>query len=375
MGALTRTAERLGLIVRESAPATAGQPMRSIIPDSRPATVTDDLALSLDAVYRAVQVLQTAAGQLTLDVWRGAIQIDPPSWVLSPDPWRPTSTFLEETVASLALRGNAFWQIKRKGSGEIVALTILDPLGVNITVSPAGIPTYRVGSSTLTRRDCAHLALMRRPGARHPLGLGPIQAAQAQIISAVELRRYAGAWMDTSTVPNGVLTSDQLLTADQARTIKDSFLESVKATEPVVLGQGTDYRPLLLKPDEVQWIDAQQLNTIGIARLFGIPPRLILASPDGGTETYSNQQQEELSFVRWTLMAYLRQIEAAVSWLLPRGNTARFNLDAILRPDTLTRYQAHKVALDSGFLTIDEVRRIEGLEPLTQATTQEDANV
>lgn len=374
MGALTRAAERLGLIVRESAPATAGQPMRSIIPDSRPDHVTDDLALSLDAVYRAVQVLQTAAGQLTLDTWRGTTQIDPPSWVSTPDPWRPTSTFLEETVASLALRGNAFWQIKRKGSGEIVALTILDPLDVTVTISPAGIPTYRVGRDTLNRSDCMHLALMRRPGARHPLGLGPIQAAQAQIISAVELRRYAGAWMDTSTVPNGVLTSDQILTADQARTIKDSFLESVKATEPVVLGQGTDYRPLLLKPDEVQWIDAQQLNTIGIARLFGIPPRLILASPDGGTETYSNQQQEELSFVRWTLMAYLRQIEAAVSWLLPRGNTARFNLDAILRPDTLTRYQAHKVALDSGFLTIDEVRAIEGLEPLTQATTKEDAN-
>ncbi|MDU5025366.1 MAG: phage portal protein, partial [Cutibacterium avidum] len=70
-----------------------------------------------------------------------------------------------------------------------------------------------------------------------------------------------------------------------------------------------------------------------------------------------------------------REIDAAVSWLLPHGNTARFNLDAILRPDTLTRYQAHKVALDSGFLTIDEVRRIEGLEPLTHATTQEDANV
>ena len=374
MGALTRAAERLGLIVRESAPATAGQPMRSIIPDSRPDHITDDLALSLDAVYRAVQVLQTAAGQLTLDTWRGTTQIDPPSWVSTPNPWRPTSTFLEETVASLALRGNAFWQIKRKGSGEIVALDILDPLDVTVTISPAGIPTYRVGRDTLNRSDCMHLALMRRPGARHPLGLGPIQAAQAQIISAVELRRYAGAWMDTSTVPNGVLTSDQILTADQARTIKDSFLESVKATEPVVLGQGTDYRPLLLKPDEVQWIDAQQLNTIGIARLFGIPPRLILASPDGGTETYSNQQQEELSFVRWTLMAYLRQIEAAVSWLLPRGNTARFNLDAILRPDTLTRYQAHKVALDSGFLTIDEVRAIEGLEPLTQATTKEDAN-
>ena len=375
MGALTRAAERLGLIVRESAPATAGQPMRSIIPDSRPDHVTDDLALSLDAVYRAVQVLQTAAGQLTLDTWRGTTQIDPPTWITTPDPWRPASAFMEETIASLALRGNAFWRIKRGIAGRIIALDILDPLDVTVTISPAGIPTYRVGRDTLNRSDCMHLALMRRPGTRHPLGLGPIQAAQAQLVSAIQLRRYAAGWMQTGTVPNGVLTSDQALTSNQAAQLKTRFLESVKATEPVVLGQGTDYRPLMLKPDEVQWIETQQLNTIGVARLFGIPPRLILASPDGGTETYSNQQQEELSFVRWTLMAYLREIEAAVSWLLPHGNTARFNLDAILRPDTLTRYQAHKVALDSGFLTIDEVRRIEGLEPITHATTQEDANV
>ena len=38
--------------------------------------------------------------------------------------------------------------------------------------------------------------------------------------------------------------------------------------------------------------------------------------------------------------------------------------DALLRPDTLTRYQAHKIALDAGFLTIDEVRQLEHREPL-----------
>ena len=42
----------------------------------------------------------------------------------------------------------------------------------------------------------------------------------------------------------------------------------------------------------------------------------------------------------------------------------RFNVDGFLRPDTTTRYAAHKVAIEAGFLTIDEVRAIEGLNPL-----------
>jgi hypothetical protein len=39
------------------------------------------------------------------------------------------------------------------------------------------------------------------------------------------------------------------------------------------------------------------------------------------------------------------------------------NVDALLRPDTKSRYDAHKVALDAGFLTVDEVREFENREP------------
>ena len=43
-----------------------------------------------------------------------------------------------------------------------------------------------------------------------------------------------------------------------------------------------------------------------------------------------------------------------------------------MRPDTTTRYAAHKVAIEAGFLTIDEVRAIEGLNPLTETQKDED---
>lgn len=366
MSAVIRAARRLGLVRRESIPDSAGRPMQSIAPHS-PLPIGDSVALSLDAVYRSVQILQTAVSQLSLDVWRGADQIDAPSWIATPDPWTTPQEFLEKTTASLALRGNAFWRVDRDSTGKIYGLRVLDPLDVNVTVTTSGIPLYRIGGDTFTRRDCAHLALMRRPGVRYPLGLGPIQAAKNQILSAVELRKYADGWMNGGSIPNGVLTSDQILTSDQAAALKTRFMESVRADEPIVLGQGTDYRPLMLKPEEVQWIETQKLNTVSVARIFGIPSRLIMIAPDGGTETYSNQQQEELSFIRWTLMSYLREIESTVTWLLPRGNTARFNLDAILRPDTRTRYEAHKIAIEAGFLTVDEVRAIEGLAPLQGA--------
>jgi phage portal protein BeeE len=54
---------------------------------------------------------------------------------------------------------------------------------------------------------------------------------------------------------------------------------------------------------------------------------------------------------------------------LPRGQYAKMNVDALLRPDTKSRYEAHKIALDSGFLTLDEVRELENREPIAETVT------
>ena len=71
-------------------------------------------------------------------------------------------------------------------------------------------------------------------------------------------------------------------------------------------------------------------------------------------------------------MPWISRIEQRLSEYLPRGQYAKFNLDALLRPDTKTRYDAHKIAIDAGFLTVDEVREIEDLDPMEPITDLED---
>ena len=71
-----------------------------------------------------------------------------------------------------------------------------------------------------------------------------------------------------------------------------------------------------------------------------------------------------MAYLRHTLTAYLRPIEDALSFLLPRGQQARFNYEGFLRSSTEQRYASYATAITSGFLTVDEVREIEGREPL-----------
>ena len=84
--------------------------------------------------------------------------------------------------------------------------------------------------------------------------------------------------------------------------------------------------------------------------------------------TYQNVEQDWIGYIRFSLMSYLIEVEQAFTTLLPRGQEARFNLEAILRSDTLTRYNAYKIGLEAGFLTVDEVRASEA-NPGQKGTT------
>lgn len=358
-----RVAHRLGLTRSEQTdtptmPAGVTPPARSSAPALTPRT-----ALTLDSVFRALQVLQTAAEQLTFDVWRGGGKVrEPLAVVTNPDVDSDLPSFLAESVMSLATRGNLFWRPTYGTDGQVVNVRVLDPLTAT-PIRKRGRKLIVWDGREWSTRDVVHMRFLALPG--EDVGLGPIQANARGLAGAVARSSYADGWFDTSGVPNGILKSDQPLTADQAEAYKARWQATQShANGPAVLGSGLDYRPLMLKPAEVQWLEGQQFGVAGVARLFGIPASYMLASVEGVSRTYANQEQEDIAFVRFTLMAYLRKIETAMTAVLPRGQVARLNVDALLRTDTKTRYEAHKVGLEAKFLTVPEVRAIEGLDPL-----------
>lgn len=342
---------------RDTEPPAINGPQ--ILPPPRlPVSSAPERALSLIPVYRSISIISSAVSQLTIDLWRGDEPLTGvPTWVRRPDVKMPRSAFFEMTTTSLASNGNAFWRVERDTPADAPsALIVLDPTEVH--VNEDGTCQYR--GKRLERWQVQHLALLRMPGKLR--GLGPIQAAAADLSGAADIRDYASNWFQDGSIPNGTLTSEQHITADQAQSLKAQWLASVNGREPAVMGQGLSYKPLLLTPKDAQFLESRQFSKTDIATLFGIPGHLMLAVVEGGSMTYMSGQAADLSFVRWTLMQYIREIESALTDLLPRGQSARFNLDAILRPATKERYDAHAVALSSGFLSRGEVRAIEGLK-------------
>lgn len=370
MSKIRSFAQAVGLLARDD----AGTPPEGVMPPPRGggAGATLSQALTLDAVFRAFMFLQTSAMQLTLDVWRGERLIEKPSIVRKPDMESTLSAFLAETVNSLTGRGNAYW-LKRHGpAGEVIHLENLPPLEVHpYRDETTGRIRYSYRGKTYTATDIQHLKFLRITGEQ--TGLGPVQAFQRGLGGALAQATYADQWFEKSGVPNGVLKSDQKLTASEAEEYKKRWMEQrSRDSGPAVLGAGLDYAFLQLKPNEVQWLESQKFSVTQIARLFGIPATYMLAVVEGTSQTYQNQEQADIAFVRFTLMAYLREIEEAFTAILPRGQQARFNVDALLRTDTKTRYEAHEIGLRAGFLNVEEVRDIEGLDPTRTPVKESD---
>lgn len=334
--------------------------------------VSADQSLMILDVYRGIQIITTSVSQLSIDHYVGDRKPSAShSLVRRPSLGLDPAHFFEESALALATCGNAYWRHIVGPSGAVVDLQPLNPAEVIVEINVETLEhKYHWRGQHIPTNRISHLKLMRRTGVA--LGLGPIQAAQMELAGTIEARDYSSQWLSTTDVPTGILTTDQPITGEQAKDYKTIWRgDGTRLTghDIRVLGAGLRYAPIALKPADVQFLETRQFNRTGIATLLGIPPSLLNAPVEGGSKTYQNTEDEFIIFNRFTLMAYLRPMEIALSALLPDGQTARFNVEALLRTSTKDRYAAHEIGIRSGFLEIEEVRAVEGLGPRTTTAT------
>jgi len=251
--------------------------------------------------------------------------------------------------------------MKRNAEGRVTNLEVLVPTSVIVKVSESGVYTYEYGDQRFTTRDIKHLSLMRVPG--YVYGLGPIQKVRGELEQSLDLRTYTGSWFSSSGMATGVLKTDQSLTQEQADAYKERWGEVINGKDrTAILGNGLSYQSTYLNPKDALFIEAVNANLQQIARMFGIPASLLSLPLEGNSLTYSNVQDELNQFYKFTLTAYLNEIENALTDLIPRGQTVRFDPANLMRLSPQDRYANYKTAIDSGWLSPDEVRKMEGLK-------------
>ena len=144
-----------------------------------------------------------------------------------------------------------------------------------------------------------------------------------------------------------------------------------KSSKTMVLHSGADIKDIGIDPEKSQSIESRRMFVEDVARIYNIPTHKLQLP---GTSTYSSIEQTQLEFVSDTLRPYASLIENALSTLLqvyPNGQGAflEFNMAALLRGDINSRATAASVAIQGGWLTVNDVRQGEGLSKIDGGDT------
>lgn len=368
MGFRDRLVSRLGYELEPVyVPETENRGVANTAPARVEIGVTPTSALSLVAVSRATSVLETAIMQIPVNVYRGNTQLPTPLWLETPDIENSISQaeWLGTTLTHMAVFGNAYWHIRR-GPRGIVNITNLHPSDVSVAVDGDGKIYYTYFSKRYDSRDIKHLKLYHNASSTVLLGEGPLQRHRSVLRSALDLHNYADNWFRTAAVPTGTLTTSEFLSADVAKQNKDAFVASQQERSIAVLSSGLKYDSIALSPEQAQFLENQKFITRQIAMMFGVPTMYLGMGIEGQGMTYVNGNEDRAKLFQDGLQQYIVRIQQAITDLLPRGQYAEFNLTEFLRPNTKTRYESYAIGLTNNFLTVNEVREMEGMSEITQ---------
>lgn len=328
--------------------------------------VNDLTALGVSTVFACVGILADSVASMPWATFRDVgdrrERIEQtPSVLLRPNADQLKYQFVSQIVLSMALHGNAFIAYSLDARAMPVELRVLDPIGVRCERDKItkeikfNFGDAEFGSSTLL-----HLPWLTLPG--KILGVSPLEVNRGNIGLQLAMQRYLSQWYGEGGIPSSVLETDANLSTEQQLELSKGWqtLHS-NNRKTAVLSGGLKWRPVNTSASDSQMIETREQLIHDIARVFRVPAHLISAKGDG--QTYQNQEAAGLMFLKHTLLPWITKIEQGISSILPGKQNVRFNADAYLRGETLTRFQSYSIAIANGILSRNEIRALENMEP------------
>lgn len=353
-------------------------------------TVTDNMApdwasfdpyrggMTIPGTWRAALCISDLLGGMPWDAYREIggqpiTKLQPrPPLLEQPNPPNTRMTTFSSWTLDLLWHGNAIGVIAARsplGWPTAVVAVPADCVGVRRVQPwsdsnlPVGAIEYAIGDLRLESQDVIHVMGPCRPGAVRGMGILELHFETLNLMK--DQQRQAGS-VSRHGVPTGLLkSSNPDLTGDEAAELKAAWLASQGTRTVAVLNATTEFQPLAWTPEDMEMIAARKFSLNEAELLFGLPVGWL-----GGSDSsrkYANMSQDDLALLKYTLGGHVARFEQTLTLHFPRGTCVKANLDWLLRPDTLSRYQAHAIAGGGKpWLTVDEIRAIEDLGPMPE---------
>ena len=354
-------------------------------------TLTEDEAMATSAVYASVRILSEAIAGLPVDLVRKegrrrqSVDEHPVARLVGE---RPNSEMdageLWRFVMVYALfSGDGFVWVERNGAGSPTALWPIPSgqvrpyrslrtreLFYDVTLGEEEAGPGHDRWFTVRASDMLHVKAF---GTHRLRGQSPLEAARESIGTARSAQDYASRFYARDASPGGVLEVPDSLTDEEFSDLERGWRrshEGLRRSHAVaILTGGAQWKPVGISPQDAEFIATRKFETSEIARIFGVPPHLI-GDVERSTSWGTGIEQQNIGFVQYSLMPWIRRLELAATRQLLRQaphNNPRLQLvwrpDALLRGDQKARYDAYAVGRQWGWMSANDVRELEDLPP------------
>lgn len=344
------------------------------------AIFTPEGALRVTTAYRCANILSSAVKSMPLDFKRRIDAKhredadDHPLWQVlqvRPNGWQTPSEFKSFMQLSVLLRGNGY-ALKVKSLGKVKGLIPLMPGNVTVQQNADLSLTYKYAnkfgiSVDLAQDEVFHLRGMSIDGYR---GMSIVSQAAEGLGLSLQTAKFAAKLFKNGAVVSGTLKHPKSLTdpeIDRLKASLEEFRGADNAQKLLILEDGMSYEKIAMSSVDSQLLQIMELTQYDIAMAFGVPPHMIgLTSKT--TSWGSGIEQIGTAFVAYTLQDYLTMWEESIRRDLlgdsdPRVYV-RFNPAGLIRGDIKTRYAAYAVARQWGWLSVNDIREKEDMDPI-----------
>lgn len=337
--------------------------------------VSESSALGLTAFYRAVSLIAGTVAGLPLKVYRdlGNGQREQVPHFLSDNPAGPydLSAFgwCETVMLHQLLHADAFLKAITNEAGELIGLWPIHPLAVTGVRWDGADKVFTVAlangkSEELVTGEVTQIMGMSSDGLR---GTPPLSLFRQALNTAKASDAAANRSFVTGALISGLVTTDEDIDSEEAKTIKEALNAKIVGTENAgaiaFVNRSLKFSPWKMSNVDAQFLESRAFGVEEIARMFGLPVNLLSVS--GAVSNWGTGVAEaNLGLQKYVLMGHTSRIESAVRAILPPDLFAEFDYRGLLQGSPREEIELLIAQVGAGLLTADEARAIMNRPPL-----------
>lgn len=349
--------------------------------------VTVEEAMTIPAVEASVELITSSIAKLPIKLYREdrakevkEVRDDRRIFLLNNEPNNIINghNFKKQIVEDYLFYGGSYVKVDKTPTGKWLSLHLLDPQYITrkkyvrsgYLVDVEYLYDHPDYNSTVTFKKDELLVVLKnsRDGVS---GRGILEQGQNTLRLAINEVEYAKGILENGALPLGMLQTDQVLTKPAMERLRESFDSAYQGAKNVgktiILENGLSYKPVSLKPNELDLGGSKKATISNIARLFGVPESMI----NSDANKYASTEQNNIHFLQYCIAPIITSIESAFNKSLlkevEKTSKYKFVVDTadILQTTEKEKIEAVGQGLDKGLFTINEARRKLNLTDIT----------